>query len=107
MQFQFSSDNTIKGSERMAEQIEQLARQRLSRIADRLTRVEVHISDVNGARDAGDDKRCAMEIRPAGMDPIAASDQAANIDGAVSGAAAKVLAAFDRQVGKRTSRKGH
>jgi hypothetical protein len=107
MQFQFSSDNNINANQNMAEQIEALTRARLSRIEDRLTRVEVHIGDVNGTKDRGDDKRCAMEIRPSGMDAITATDQASSIDAAVTGAANKVLAAFDRQIGKRTSRKGH
>lgn len=107
MQFQFNSDNETNGDTRLAERVEEIARARLGRIEERLTRVEVHVGDVNGPRTDGMDKRCAVEVRPAGMAPITATDQAASIEAAVAGAADKVLAAFDRQVGKRTTRKGH
>ena len=107
MQFQFNSDNQTSGDSDMAARVEDMVRARFSRIEDRLTRVEVHVGDVNGPRSGGDDKRCAVEARPAGMAPISASDQAASIEAAVVGAADKVLAAYDRQVGKLTDRKGH
>ncbi len=107
MQFQFNSDNKTDGDAELAARVEEIVRPKLSRIEDRLTRVEVHVGDVNGPRTAGADKRCAVEARPAGMAPITATDHAASIEAAVAGATDKVLAAFDRQVGKRTTRKGH
>jgi len=107
MQFQFNSDNQTPLGADAAEEIETLVESRLGRISDRLTRVEVHVSDVDGPRGGADDKRCAIEIRPNGMNPISATDQAATVEAAVGGAADKVLRAFDRQVGKTTTRKGH
>jgi len=107
MQFQFNSDNTIHGSEGLAAVVEEIARARLRRIEARLKPVEVHVGDVNGARDAGDDKRCSVETRPTGLAPISATETASSIEAAVAGATDKVLAAFDRQIGKRTTRKGH
>ena len=107
MQFQFNSDNQTSGDSDMAARVEEITRARLGRIEDRLTRVEVHVGDVNGPRGGGDDKRCAVEARPAGMAPISATDQAASIEAAVAGAVDKVLAAYDRQIGRRTDRKGH
>jgi len=107
VQFQFNSDNQTSGDSDMAARVEEIIRARLARIEDRLTRVEVHVGDVNGPRGGGGDKRCAVEVRPAGMAPISASDQAASIEAAVAGAADKVLTAFDRQVGKLTDRKSH
>lgn len=107
VQFQFNSDNQVEGDTAMAERVEQMARARLGRIEQRLTRVEVHVGDVDGPRDGVEGKRCAVEVRPAGMSPISATDRAASVEAAVNGAVDKVLAAYDRQVGKRTSRKGH
>ena len=107
MQFQFNSDNRTSGDTNMAARVEEIAKARLERIEDRLTRVEVHVGDVNGPRGGSDDKRCAIEARPAGMAPITATSQAATIEAAVAEAADKVLAAFDRLIGKRTDRKGH
>lgn len=107
MQFLFNSDNQTPLGSGAAEEVQAIVEARLDRISERLTRVEVHVSDVDGPRNGGDDKRCAIEIRPNGMRPIAASDQASTVEGAASAAADKVLKAFDRQIGKSTSRKGH
>jgi ribosome-associated translation inhibitor RaiA len=90
----------------MAERVEERLRDRLSRFEDRLTRVEVHLSDVNGPR-SGADMRCSIEARPAGLDPIAASDEAATVDQEVDGAADKLVTAIERTFGKSTTRKGH
>ena len=107
MQFLFNSDNQMPLGSDTAEKVEALVEARLGRISDRLTRVEVHVSDIDGPRNGSDDKRCAIEIRPNGMRPIVAADQASTVEAAVSAAADKVLKAFDRQIGKTTSRKGH
>ncbi|PXA98508.1 hypothetical protein DMC47_08205 [Nostoc sp. 3335mG] len=106
MRFQFNSDNQTPGNAEMAARIQDLTLRRLDRISSHLTRIEVHVGDINGPR-GGIDKRCSIEVRPAGMPPVSAVDQADSIDAAVSGATGKVLAAFDRQIGKRTTRKGH
>ena len=107
MQFQFNSDNQTKGDADVAGRLEALVSGRLDRILDRLTRIEVHVGDVNGPRGGGDDKSCTVEIRPNGMNPITATAQGPSIDSAASSAADKVLTAFDRQTGKATTRKGH
>lgn len=106
MQFQFNSDNQTNGDSNMATRVEEITKARLGRIEDRLTRVEVHVGDVNGPR-GGYHKKYAVEARPTGMAPISASDQATSIEAAVVGATDKVLAAYCRQIGKRTDRKGH
>lgn len=107
MHFQFNSENLISGSREIALRVEQNVRARLDRIGSRLTRVEVYVSDVNGPRGGGNYKKCVIEARPIGQPPVSATDQAASIEAAAAGAADKVLAVFDRLVGKRTSRKGH
>lgn len=63
MQFQFNSDNSVQCSAADAERIEELVRGRLQHVSDRLTRVEVHVSDFNGPR-GGPDIRCLVELRP-------------------------------------------
>ncbi len=37
---------------------------------ERFTRVEVHLHDDNAAKSGPNDKRCVIEARPAGFDPI-------------------------------------
>ncbi|MGA9580405.1 MAG: HPF/RaiA family ribosome-associated protein [Allosphingosinicella sp.] len=106
MQFQFNSDNRIEGDAAVAERVETLVRDRLERVSDRLTRVEVHVGDVNGPK-GGNDIRCAVELRPTGMNPVSGTNEASNLEAAVSSATDKALSAFDRQIGKQTTRKGH
>ncbi len=107
MHIQFNSDNNIDGDVSMADRVQEIVRTRLSRVEERLTRVEVHVGDVNGPRSGADDKRASVELRPAGLQPVSGTAQGASIEAAVSSATDKALAAFDRQIGKMTTRKGH
>ena len=106
MQFQFNSDNQVDCSAEQAERIEELVRGRLDNVADKLTRVEVHVGEAGGSRGGGG-VRCLVELRPQGMQPISASDEAADAQSAATQATDKVLTVFQRQVGKKTDRKGH
>ncbi len=71
----------------------------LARYKDRLTRVGVHLSDVNGPK-GGTDCRCALEARAAGRQPVAVTNDAASPDEAVAGAVEKMerllASTFDR-----------
>jgi hypothetical protein len=72
----------------------------LARYQERLTRVEVHLSDVNGPK-GGRDCRCALEARPAGRKPVAVTSEAHTPDDAVEGAVDKMISllttAFERE----------
>ena len=107
MQFLFNSDNNIEGDASMEDRVRELVRARVSRIEERLTRIEVHVGDVDGSRSGANDKRALVEFRPAGLQPLSGSAQASTIEAAVASATDKALAAFDRQIGKLTTRKGH
>lgn len=107
MLVQINSDNQINANEAMTADLEADVRRRLDRYADRLTRVEVHLRDLDGGRDGSADKQCTIEARPMGLDPLTASATAATLALAMSDAAAKLLVVLDRSFGKQTSRKGH
>lgn len=47
--------------------------QALSRFSGQLTRVEVHFNDENGGKEGVNDKRCNLEARLEGMQPIVAT----------------------------------
>jgi len=107
LDIQINTANNIAGREALTRQLEETVRSRLSRFSERLTRVEVHVGDENGDRNAADDKRCVIEVRPAGRAPITVTEQAGSIDQAAAGALSKVTTALERDFGKITSRKGH
>lgn len=107
MNIQINTSNAVDGTAAFAGGMEEMTRDRLSRFVERLTRVELHFSDQTGARDTADDKRCAIEARMAGGDPITVTNEAGTLDLAASGALAKLTTALDRHIGKMTDRKGH
>jgi ribosome-associated translation inhibitor RaiA len=61
----------------------------LQHLAERLTRVEVHFKDLNGHK-GGIDKRCVMEARPRGLDPIVVEHDAAEASEALVQASGKL-----------------
>lgn len=107
MQFKFNSDNQVNGSQDVADQVEQNVRQHLSRFEARLTRIEVHLSDVDGRKQGPADMRCLLEVRPNGLGPVAVSHEADTIDQAVAGATSKMTGSLDRVLGRLINRKGH
>lgn len=101
MQIQINSDNHIIGSPELAGQVQALVRDTLDRYSDRITRVEVHLNDLNGLK-GGTDKRCLMEARLGGMGPIAVNHEADNLDLAINGAMEKLERALEHKLGKKT-----
>lgn len=101
-----NSHHHITGDERMTEIVESLVEDALGRFGERITRVEVHLSDVNGDKLGERDKRCMMEARVAGLKPVAVSHQAATIAEAMEAAADKLERAIDRVLGKLEDRAG-
>lgn len=107
MQIQVNTDNHIQGTEQLASQVESEVEDALRRFADRITRVEVHLSDVNsGAKSRPGDKRCVMEARPTGLQPIVVSHEASSLDQAVSGAADKLEKALSRTLDRLQDPRG-
>lgn len=106
MQFQFNSDSSVMGTENVAERIEAAVRTKLARFEDRLTRVEVHVRDVNGAKHGADDKECMIEARPRGGKPIGVHGKADKVDAAARKAANTLAQRLERVFG-RGDKHGH
>ena len=75
----------------------------LAPYAERLTRVEVHIQDLN-AQKGGVDKRCMIEARPRGMDPLVAEHEDVGIPEAFRSALDKLRRVLERRFGRLSSR---
>ncbi len=104
MQIQINTDHNIEGHEALAAQVHRVVESALSRISDHITRVEVHLSDESshksGEKSSQNDKRCMMEARLEGRQPVAATHQAATVDQAVTGAAAKLTRLIESTLGR-------
>lgn len=90
MQIQFNTDSTIEGHERLQTYFTEELEKSLSRFGDKITRVEVHLGDENKDKFGVDDKRCLIEVRLAGLNPLAVTHNADTIEKAFSGATDKI-----------------
>lgn len=103
MKIQLNTDSNIVGSESLTADVEQKITQSLNRFADKVTRVEVHLSDLNSAKAGPADKRCVIEARVAGLSPTSVSHEAATVGLAIDGAREKMVAVLDTTFGKRNT----
>lgn len=104
MLIQINRDNQTLPNEAPVEEIRQLIEGRISRVSDRLTRVEVHVGDVNASRGGTHDRKCTVELRAENMRPVAGTAEAPTIEAAVRAATDKALHAYDNAVGKLSAR---
>ena len=72
----------------------------LSRFSQEITRVEVQLTDENGAKKGATDKRCMMEARLNGREPLAVNHHGATQDEAFRGAAQRLVHLLDHTFGK-------
>lgn len=100
MHIQVNTDHNIAGSEQLASDVKGVVQSALSRFTDRITRIEVHLSDQNGDKSGQDDKRCVLEARLQGRAPTAVTHQAASLDEAVAGAVDKLKRSVESLVGR-------
>jgi ribosome-associated translation inhibitor RaiA len=103
MQVQVRTDSSIHGSDALATTVETAVEGAVKRWTTRVTRVEVHLSDVNRHK-RGDDKRCLMEARLGGLQPIAVTHQAGTLPEAIDGAAEKLKKTLETTLGRLNDR---
>jgi len=100
MQIQVNTDNNIEGREKLTDHVRSVVESALNRFKDRITRVEVHLSDQNGDKSGQGDKRCMMEARLEGRQPTAVTHEAATLDQAVDGAADRIQRLIKSTLGR-------
>lgn len=100
MQIQVNHDNRVRLAEDTAERLSRTVEDYLSKFADRITRVEMHLSDLNGGK-GGSDKRCVLEARMSNLQPIAVTHHAQSVQLAIDGALQKLDHAIGHAIGKR------
>ena len=89
MQIQVNTGHNIKGSETFDHDVQSTVEAALGRFTQ-LTRVEVHFRDDNASKSNGQDKRCVLEARPGGMQPVAVEVVAGTVDEALDSAVEKM-----------------
>lgn len=84
MQIQINTDNHIENTAALRERTEEVVNRELKHQRQHLTRVELHLSDLNSGKSGAKDKRCLIEGRPAGLKPLSAEHRADDINLAIT-----------------------
>jgi len=71
MTIQFNTDNNLSVHEIFGSKLENMLSEELDRFSEHISRLEVHLSDENGGKEGINDKRCLLEARLEGRQPIA------------------------------------
>lgn len=95
MQIQFNTSNSGAEDEKIVDRLDDFFNTNLSRFKEKITRLEVHLTDENSHKDGQNDKRCMLEARIAGMQPIAVSTQANSFEEATKMASGKLKNKLD------------
>lgn len=104
MKIQINSDSSIALDSKLSEFVESSIGAALERFATQISRVEVHLSDANAGKGGSDDKRCVVEARLAGRDPVAVTGEGPDLETAAREASHKMERMLDRQIGKLEAR---
>ena len=100
MKIQIITDRHISGTKEKTEPIIETIRVSLKRFSERITRIEVHLSDENSKKKGQKDIKCVLEARLKGLDPVAVTDHSEKVENAVDGALDKMTSKLDRTLGK-------
>lgn len=103
MQINIHSDNSVEKSEALNRHVQSVVEAGLKRFSEQVTRVEVHLSDQNAHKSEDGESRCMLEVRMAGLEPIAVTEHAATLHQAINGAAEKLKRAIDSALGRLQS----
>lgn len=104
MQVLVNTNNSIEGSDELTDRCVATVTRALDRFGDRISRVELHLADVNGAKKMPDDKHCSMEARLNGLRPVAASANGMTLEQAVSRATEKLTSSLETMIGRLQDR---
>ncbi|MFC5282670.1 HPF/RaiA family ribosome-associated protein [Pedobacter alpinus] len=100
MIIQVNTDNHIEGTELLNNYVTTLFNEKLQRFDSHLTRIEVHLSDENAGKSGADDKRCNIEARLEGIDPIFASALSDDISKAIHDCLLKIKRGIEHHLDK-------
>ena len=106
MQIQLNTDANVQGRDSLAAWVETELKGKLAHFRDQITRIEVHLSDASASRVGENDKRCTLEARLAGRQPVAVHHDAGNVADAFHGAADKLYRKLDADLGRVRDARG-
>src|SRR5271170_2337456 len=100
MQLLINSDKNIVMHAALSTSIEAEVHRLLDRFDSDLTRIEVFLTDENADKSGPRDKRCILEARPNNHQSLTVTDDSADLQTAVSGAAKKMQRLLETTFGR-------
>ena len=107
MTIQFNSAHNVRANEELKAPIKALLYEKLNRFSNNITRLDVHLSDENGNKEGGNDKRCLLEAHREGAIPQVAKNYANTYELAAEGAADKLKASLNSAHGRSENHHPH
>jgi ribosome-associated translation inhibitor RaiA len=104
VQIQVHTDGATADHHAVTAHVETVIEGALRHFNGQITRVDVHLSDENSIKGGVDDKRCTLEARMHGHQPLAATHQAETMEKAVHGAADKIKRSIEHTIGRLRDR---
>ncbi|MEO8772200.1 MAG: HPF/RaiA family ribosome-associated protein [Ferruginibacter sp.] len=100
MTIQLNTDNNLSVHEAFGNKLKDLLFEELSRYSENITRLEAHLSDENGSKEGLNDKKCLLEARLEGRQPVAVTGLADTYELAVNSAIDKLKASLNTILGR-------
>ncbi len=97
MQIILHNDDTIHGFESAQAFAEDVIGKALHGMADRLTRVEIWVSDENGPKGGPENKKCSIEAHPSGRKPVGVHAHGPDVPSVMRTAAKKLARVLDKE----------
>ena len=101
MNIQINTGHNIQSNETLIKKFRNIIESSLSRISDHITSVEVHMKDEDGAKQGKNDKRCMIEARLEGRQPIVVTDHSDTLNQALDGAIDKLINMIESILGRQ------
>ena len=105
MRIQVNTDDHVKGDERLTHHVIGLVEEALDRFGDRITRVEVHLSEQKSHHSPGENEHCMLEARLAGHQPIAVTHRGETMEQAIDGAVERLQRLLDDTIAQLDGRR--
>jgi len=100
MKIQFNTDKNIEGTADLENFVSEKISSALKHYIDKITRIEVHLSDQNADKEGKDDIQCKIEARIEGVQPVVAVSKGDSKEKALNDAIDKIKASVASIIGK-------
>lgn len=100
MKIQFNTGRNIEGVESLETFVAEKINHAFKHFEDKITRIEVHLSDENADKGGTDDIQCKIEARVEGIQPVMVVSKNGSKEKAIDSAVDKMKSALNTVMGK-------